>query len=351
MTASPRSVASASSMVSASRSFDREDRSRSRSRVGSPYSSRPDEPVGIGLSALIVTTGDETTVYKYVSDSITEILGYQPQDLIGRSAYEIFHPDEIPYLRDIHYYSLQEERCACVAYMRLMHRDGYFVECCVSYSTVFRETVAVYTRAENGPTTIQQALTARDVWEVSPGSQGGKWGVKRWTKSSSTSRPKLTSSSSFSPPAEPLSPNSRWKLPPPHPRSFFIINRFTDTCRVIFASNEIISNTSKLRNQPFYSIIKPSDRTLVKQYIDTAKSWTPVIQNERRSGGYGYCRFSVLKIPDLPAHGETYPQGTDEQERMMPGQEFIPVEGIFSASSDGLLCIISRIMPDGSSGI
>jgi PAS domain-containing protein len=106
-------------MVSASRSFDREDRSRSRSRVGSPYSSRPDEPVGIGLSALIVTTGDETvctrvlhdipahllilqTVYKYVSDSITEILGYQPQDLIGRSAYEIFHPDEIPYLRDIH---------------------------------------------------------------------------------------------------------------------------------------------------------------------------------------------------------------------------------------------------------
>ena len=51
------------------------------------------------------------------------------------------------------------------------------------------------------------------------------------------------------------------------------------------------------------------------------------------------------QIPDLPARGQRYPEGTDETERMMPGQEFIPVEGIFSASSDGLLCIISRILP------
>jgi hypothetical protein len=29
----------------------------------------------------------------------------------------------------------------------------------------------------------------------------------------------------------------------------------------------------------------------------------------------------------------------------MPGQEFIPVEGIFSAGSDGLVCIIDRIGP------
>jgi hypothetical protein len=51
----------------------------------------------------------------------------------------------------------------------------------------------------------------------------------------------------------------------------------------------------QLWDKPFYSIIRPSDRTLVKQYIDTAKSWSPVIQNEKRSGGHGYCKFSVLK--------------------------------------------------------
>ena len=49
------------------------------------------------------------------------------------------------------------------------------------------------------------------------------------------------------------------------------------------------------------------------------------------------------QIPDLPPHGELYPLGTDETERTMLGQEFIPVEGIFTASSDGLTCIVSRI--------
>jgi len=57
----------------------------------------------------------------------------------------------------------------------------------------------------------------------------------------------------------------------------------------------------------------------------------------------------MMQIPDLPAHGEVYPLGTDEGERMMPGQDFIPVEGIFSACSDGLLCIISRLSPNGTS--
>ena len=28
--------------------------------------------------------------------------------------------------------ALTEERCACVAYMRLLHNGGYFVEGCVS---------------------------------------------------------------------------------------------------------------------------------------------------------------------------------------------------------------------------
>lgn len=49
------------------------------------------------------------------------------------------------------------------------------------------------------------------------------------------------------------------------------------------------------------------------------------------------------QIPDLPPEGHTYPQGTDESERHMPGQEFILVEGIFTAGSDAVICVIQRI--------
>jgi hypothetical protein len=67
----------------------------------------------------------------------------------------------------------------------------------------------------------------------------------------------------------------------------------------------------------------------------------------------GYAEFHVLKvsrpcdpteqIPDLPPEGHVHPQGTDESERHMPGQEFILVEGIFTAGSDAVVCVIQRI--------
>ena len=49
------------------------------------------------------------------------------------------------------------------------------------------------------------------------------------------------------------------------------------------------------------------------------------------------------QIPDLPPAGEIWPLGTDESERPLPGQEFIPVEGIFNACSDGVTCIIDPL--------
>jgi hypothetical protein len=95
----------------------------------------------------------------------------------------------------------------------------------------------------------------------------------------------------------------------------------------------------------------------VREYINRAKSWGPVVLNAGRSGGHGYAEFEVLRvsakfgehlilisqIPDLPPRGELYPQGTDDSERHMPGQEFILVEAIFTASSDAVVCIIERI--------
>jgi hypothetical protein len=115
----------------------------------------------------------------------------------------------------------------------------------------------------------------------------------------------------------------------------------------------------QLKNQPFYSIIKPSDRPLVRDHIETAKRSSPIGRDYRGSGGHAYTKFSVLKvcspsrdlvrveadgqIPDLPPTSSIWPEGTDESERIMPGQEFIAVEAIFTASSDGLTVVIERI--------
>ncbi|WVW82501.1 hypothetical protein I302_104512 [Kwoniella bestiolae CBS 10118] len=340
--------------ASASASGPSSSHSHSSGGGGPPGSSGSSRPPGtgssvssqeeLGLSAWLACSADQEARISYVSESMQEILGYTPNDLIGKSCYLIFHPDEIPMLREIHYQALTDEKTACVAYYRALHKDGYYVECCCSYSTVYNMSLALYTRAVDGQRTLQQALTAREVIEISPASHG-KFAIKRWPSSSIAplaSSPDSTSISLSPPPID-----HPWPTPhKPSPRTFFIIDRFTDTSRIMYISNDVIINGSRLKNQPFYSMIRPSDRAHVRKYIESAKQSSPIMFNERRSGGHGYTTFHVLKIPDLPPHGETWPQGTDDSERSMPGQEFILVEGIFTASSDGLACIISKINPN-----
>lgn len=70
----------------------------------------------------------------YASDSIFEILGYSPQDVINKSAFEFFHPDEIPYARSVHSRGVLLDKAAVLHYARLRSRDGRWVssECCFS---------------------------------------------------------------------------------------------------------------------------------------------------------------------------------------------------------------------------
>lgn len=128
------------------------------------------------------------------------------------------------------------------------------------------------------------------------------------------------------------------------PRTAFFIDRFTQACTVEYVSNSLVVNAlHKLLDKPFFCIVRPSDRALVRTYIEHAKEAGPVVKDEKKPGGHGFCRFSVLKIPDFPLLDEVFPQSTDEDERSMPGQEFIPVEAVFTAGSDGVLCVIERL--------
>lgn len=65
----------------------------------------------------------------YVSDSITDILGYSPQDVVGRSCWEYFHPDEIPFARAIHGRGVQLDKAAVLNYCQIKSVSGQWVGC------------------------------------------------------------------------------------------------------------------------------------------------------------------------------------------------------------------------------
>ena len=78
----------------------------------------------------------------YASQSIQDILGYHPNDVVGKSCWEYFHPDEIPFAQAIHGRSIQLDKAANLHYCRVKHRDGRWMGCECVFTVVHDVLVA-----------------------------------------------------------------------------------------------------------------------------------------------------------------------------------------------------------------
>jgi PAS domain S-box-containing protein len=54
----------------------------------------------------------------FASDSIEDVLGYQPEEVIGHSCFSYFHPKELPFARDKHDESIKFDNAAVLSYCR-----------------------------------------------------------------------------------------------------------------------------------------------------------------------------------------------------------------------------------------
>ena len=64
--------------------------------------------------------------YLYVSPSVHHLLGYDPDEVVGRSAYDFFHPDDIGAVEDSHDSILQTPHSTTIQY-RARHKNGNWV--------------------------------------------------------------------------------------------------------------------------------------------------------------------------------------------------------------------------------
>ena|GEM_PF-1644805 len=64
--------------------------------------------------------------YLYVSPACQTLLGYEPDDLIGHSAYEFFHPADIPAVMESHNAILEQPVVYTVPY-RIRRKDGQYI--------------------------------------------------------------------------------------------------------------------------------------------------------------------------------------------------------------------------------
>lgn len=91
----------------------------------------------LGRIANLLSDLTENATILYSSDSVIDILGYTPDDIVNRSAWEFFSLEELPYARDFHRKRIESDKAAVLAYCRIKNNLGEWVGCECCFTIVY----------------------------------------------------------------------------------------------------------------------------------------------------------------------------------------------------------------------
>jgi PAS domain-containing protein len=99
----------------------------------------------------------------YSSDSIVDILGHTPDEVVNRSVWQFFHPEEIPLAKAHHSRGVRLDKAAVLSYCRLKNRQGDWVGCECCFSVVYDVLVCCISIYRHGMQSQSKLLTAFDL--------------------------------------------------------------------------------------------------------------------------------------------------------------------------------------------
>ncbi|KAH9909138.1 hypothetical protein F4778DRAFT_215033 [Xylariomycetidae sp. FL2044] len=190
----------------------------------------------------------------FASHSVYDILGYLPQDVQGRSCFDFFHPEEVPFARSIHNRGILLDKAAVLHYARILSRDGQWTSCECCFTIVHDVLVActsIYRRGEKSERRAMEAPQIRRIFSSSP--RDPRYHM-----------------------LEHLSP--KFKMPPMErePRAALILNRFTRNLRVMFATNAVSSilgvSPDQIQGKRFYDCIAENCLQDALNCLESAKA-------------------------------------------------------------------------------
>ncbi|KAI0540732.1 hypothetical protein GGR58DRAFT_511454 [Xylaria digitata] len=155
----------------------------------------------------------------FASESVVDILGYQPYEVQGKSCFDYFHPDEVPFARSVHNRGVLLDKAAVLHYARIASKDGRWVSCECCFTVVHNVLVActsIYRRGKKSERRAIEAPHIRRIFSCSP--RDPRYHM-----------------------LEHLSPKFRMQPMEREPRAALILNRFTRTLSIMFATNAVSS--------------------------------------------------------------------------------------------------------------
>jgi PAS domain S-box-containing protein len=92
-----------------------------------------------GNSTDMISRHNPAGEYLYASPSAFNLLGYKPEELIGRGAYEFFHPEDFEIIRKSHETAVDVNKPTTITY-RIRRKDGEYIWFETTNKTVMNET-------------------------------------------------------------------------------------------------------------------------------------------------------------------------------------------------------------------
>ncbi|CAG5145761.1 uncharacterized protein ALTATR162_LOCUS1765 [Alternaria atra] len=191
----------------------------------------------------------------YSSDSIVDILGHTPDEVVNRSVWQFFHPDELPLARAHHSRGVRLDKAAVLSYCRLKNRQGQWVGCECCFSVVYDVLVCCTSIYRQGMQSQKRAIEAP---------------IVRKLFASSPKDPRYHMLSHLS---------SKFDLGPDdqthEPRAALFLNRFTRTLTVMYATSgieQIIGISGEaMKGRSFYYCIAPNCLEDAVRCLESAK--------------------------------------------------------------------------------
>jgi hypothetical protein len=172
----------------------------------------------------------------------------------GKSCFDYFHPDEVPFARSVHSRGVLLDKAAVLHYARIRGRDGRWVSCECCFTIVHDVLVActsIYLRGEKSQRRALEAPQIRRLFSSSP--RDPRYHM-----------------------LEHLSP--KFRMPPMErePRAALILNRFTRNLSIMFATNAVTTilgmRPDEIKEKSFYECIQENCLQDAIRCLESAKA-------------------------------------------------------------------------------
>lgn len=209
----------------------------------------------------------------YASESITDHLGWEPEDIIGREGYDLFHPGDHNSLRKVHLSNAYNEKMSSMVSYRIMAKDGSFVR--VETIIHYCHDVLIGSNFLYDEDSLDHKIRANSVDEVFvclPDGNlqlAGAWNDRQEHLNNALDM-------------EALWKNSSQQTLPRERRFCLILNRFSEALNIVFASalaTELVSlDTAQAIGTSLYQYVAEKDAASLESQVDLAKEHDMVVR-------------------------------------------------------------------------